>query len=426
MRKSISPFSASARLLAWVVGGLTVVIVQGWAAESDPYGVAKPKSVSADSAQIKSPQPVDSSQAKPSAANAGQDSIAKGKPDSATAAVPKDSLAPPVPGVGASAVDTAKTPEAKLADTAKVADKKVKRQRVVREVTVNTLDEMKGRYRSPKKALFMSLVIPGLGQAYVGQTAFNYARAAAYLLIDVSLGAAWYQYVVVKHDRQVKRYRQFADENWSLSKYEDSLSQRFGAASSKSSAEDFQKANGLRSYYCGTIIQQDGSSTSRNLYLGCDAYDTSDAFDPQLGEFRRFYSDANLTAQQIGQQRAAFRDVFEFYEIIGKEQEFIQGWKDVEVRALPDTGIDARSEARNQYVSMRQRAERYSKMQANFIGGIVANHIVSAIDAALAARIHNRNLYETEHAWYDRLRLNSRIAFQDVDLQSWVGATISF
>ncbi len=413
--------------MVWVLSGLAVFVVQGRAAESDPYGVSKPKP---DSAQIKSSPAKDTSvTVKDSAAKASRDSAVAVKPDSAKAAKPDTGIAgAAVDSVKSKALiaDTVKNAEIKTVDTAKVAEKKVKRQRVVREVTVNTLDEMKGRYRSPKKALFMSLVVPGLGQAYVGQTAFNYARAATYLLIDVSLGVAWYQYVVVKHDRQVKRYRQHADENWSLSKYEDSLSQRFGVASSKSSPADFIKANVNRAYYCGTVINQDGSSAAKNLYLGCNDYDSAENFSSQLGEFRRQYSDANLSAEAIGQNRAKFRDVFEFYEIIGKEQEFIQGWKDVEVRALPDTGIDARSAARDQYVSMRQRAERYSKMQANFIGGLVANHIISAIDAALAARYHNRALYETEHAWYDKLRLNSRIAFQDVDLQSWVGATLSF
>lgn len=311
------------------------------------------------------------------------------------------------------------------ADTAQASVKKPKRQRVVRETSVNTLDELKGRYRSPKTALFLSLLVPGAGQAYVGGTAFNYVRAVSYLAIDISLGAAWYHYVKVKHDRQVKRYRRFADTTWSLKQYEDTLRTRFPPGQI-GQADAFLKLNFARSYYCYYIVNPEASAGSKRLYDGCVDYENDSTSGALLQDFVNLFDDSQLSPEQIATQRAGFNSTFDFYEIIGKEQEFIVGWKDVQNVAYLDTGIVGQSEHRNTYVSMRQKAERYSKMQAYFIGGILANHIISAIDAAIAARYHNHQLYQTETAWYDRIRLNSDFAYTGTDMHSWVGASFSF
>jgi hypothetical protein len=317
--------------------------------------------------------------------------------------------------------DSAKT---SVAPTDTVPVKKAKRQKVVRETTVNTLDELKGRYRSPKTALFLSLVVPGAGQAYVGGTAFNYARAVSYLAIDISLGAAWYHYVKVKHDRQVKRYRRFADTTWSIKQYEDSLATRYPSGAGQ--AESFLKLNFARAYYCYYIVNPEASTSSGRLYDGCVDYENDSTDASLLQAFVNEFDDSKLTAAQIGAQRAGFNSTFDFYEIIGKEQEFIVGWKDVNGVAYRESGIEAESEYRDTYVDMRQKAERYSKMQAYFIGGLLVNHIVSAVDAAFAARYHNHQLYQTETAWYDRVRLNSNFAYQGTDMHSWVGAYFTF
>jgi hypothetical protein len=162
------------------------------------------------------------------------------------------------------------------------------------------------------------------------------------------------------------------------------------------------------------------------MKTGCTDYVTDSNYTSALGDFRRTYDDSKLTPAQISAQRAAFASTFDFYEIIGKEQEFIVGWKDVQNVVYKDTGVAADSPNRDRYVQMRQTAERYSQMQAVFLGGMVANHIVSAIDAALSARIHNRYLYESSLTWYDRIRLDSRMAFAGTDVHSWVGAYFTF
>ncbi len=350
--------------------------------------------------------------------------------DSAHGATPDSAVAKTATAdsTAAAPVDSVSTAKAMAQDSSQAVDEakanRKKRQKVVRETTVNTLNEIKGHYRSPKQALFMSLIVPGLGQAYVGGSTFNYVRAVSYLAIDVALGFGWYQYVHVKHDRKVKQYRAFADTNWSITAYEDSLASRFPPEQNQTDA--FLRANILRENYCGYIVYPYASKSAEALYRGCNDYVNDSNYNAELGDFRRTFDDSKLTPEQISAQRAAFYSAFDFYEIIGKEQEFIVGWKDVHDVAYQDTGVAAKSEDRDRYVSMRQTAERYSRMQALFLGGMVANHIVSAIDAALAARLHNRYLYETPTAWYDRLRLDSRMGFAGLDMRTWVGAYFTF
>ena len=75
---------------------------------------------------------------------------------------------------------------------------------------------------------------------------------------------------------------------------------------------------------------------------------------------------------------------------------------------------------------MRDRANQYARMQTYFLGGIVLNHIVSALDAALAARFHNKALYQTEARWYDRVRLESDLAWEGVFPRPTVTASLTF
>jgi hypothetical protein len=347
----------------------------------------------------------------------------------ARAAAVADSLRADSTQRAAKAADSAKV--AAAADSAaadSAAAKGKKRKRIVRETTVNTIDELKGRYRSPKKALFMSLIVPGLGQAYVGHHWFNYTRGAAYLLTDVALAYGWHYYVGTKQDNEIKKYKAFADQYWRQSKYEDTVNAYT------------DKVTGLfphRANYCEYVQDQSGSGQA--LYQGCA--------DPQknpvqYSSFRNVYNDAGINdVDSIGSLRAGFPNSQQFYELIGKEVEFIHGWDDAPASKMSDTAFYAvddkgnvlkgreaipTSEHQQKYITMRAQANDYARMQAWFLGGMVVNHIVSAIDAALTAKYHNKALYQTETYWYDRIHLDSQLAWDGYAPVPTVTASVTF
>ncbi|MEO6095468.1 MAG: hypothetical protein ABIW76_07260 [Fibrobacteria bacterium] len=314
------------------------------------------------------------------------------------------------------------------ADSAQTGGKK-KRKRVVRETTVNTIDELKGRYRSPKKALFMSMIVPGLGQAYVGQNWFNYTRGAAYFLTDVALAYGWHHYVVDRQDAQIAKYRKYADENWRQYKYEDSIARY---------PDKVANRNLLRENYC-EYVQEANTNKGNSLLQGCKS--------PLSGEydsFKREYNDRDSSAAAVALLRSSFPNPHNFYELIGKETEFITGWLDADSVFLGDSAyyamgndgnalkdaaghlVLATTDMQQKYIGMRAQANDYARMQAWFLGGMVVNHIVSAIDAALAAHYHNKALYQTETNWWDRVRLDSYLAWDGYAPAPTVTASVTF
>ncbi|HLP42401.1 MAG TPA: DUF5683 domain-containing protein [Fibrobacteria bacterium] len=343
-------------------------------------------------------------------------------------AAPADSAARAAAAATATPTASPASPGSAVVDTAKVRPAKRKRKRVVRETTVNTIDELKGRYRSPKKALFMSLVVPGLGQAYVGQHWSNYVRGAAYFLTDVGLALGWQHYVGTKQDRQISRYRAFADSNWRMSKYEDTIGIQ---ASTNYVREKFEDRNTHRTLYC-QAVQERNTTVGNQLQPAC--------IDPgadgsKYNAFVNNYRDHEWPVDSISTFRSNMPNPQSFYELIGKEAEFVSGWKDAEgikwdtayyMLDGDEQRVAATSEMQQQYVGMRARANDYARMQAWFLGGMVINHIVSAFDAALAAHVHNKSLYQTDIGLLDRLRLDSRIGW-DGDLPTpTVTASLTF
>jgi hypothetical protein len=395
-------------------------------------------SAAAAPAQPAVPAKADSAQlAMPAAAPAPvSDSGKAAKADTAKA----DAAA--VPAVA----DTAKTLMAAAADSAKADSvaaaaardsaeldsakaKAKKRKRVVRETTVNTIDELKGKYRSPKKALFMSLVVPGLGQAYVGQHWFNYARGATYFLADVAMIIGWHHYVVDKQNAEIDKYQAFADKNWRQSKYEDSI---------QIAPDKLDVRNPHRTSYCDDI-QETNTAAGKDLNQAC-----RNPKDPEYANFANVYDDRSWSVDSISRFRSQFPNTHGFYELIGKEPEFITGWLDADSVFMgdssffamgPDGGalkdvhglpVIATTLMQQQYVAMRDQANDYARMQAWFLGGMVINHIVSAVDAALTAHYHNKSLYQTETYWYDRLRLDSRLAWDGYAPVPTVTASFTF
>ena len=88
--------------------------------------------------------------------------------------------------------------------------------------------------------------------------------------------------------------------------------------------------------------------------------------------------------------------------------------------------LPATTPLQQEYVSMRAKANDYARMQAYFLGGMVLNHLVSALDAALSAHFHNKALYQTEVQWYERLRLDSQLAWDGLSPKSTVVASYTF
>ena len=274
---------------------------------------------------------------------------------------------------------------------------------------VNGIDEMKGRYKSPRKALFMSLVVPGSGQLYVGGSSFTNIRGGVYLALEAALWGSWYYFSVYKYDQQVSKYKTFAKKHFSIGRYERGMRDLYNADAVNYESEFRRRYLGTRESFCEAIF---GNASMH----GC--YDRDKLYHNDVEYVNDFVKNPKTLLSE--KHKVKFDNKSEVYQLIADDA-YVLGWDDVEDRTVatalgledPESATVALGESKNlkEYRSLRSKATDYADLQAWFFGGLILNHIVSAIDAALTANSHNKSLYEEDLSWYDHLHFDSGVSF---------------
>ena len=187
-------------------------------------------------------------------------------------------------------------------------------------------DLLNTSYRSPSKAFLYSMTIPGGGQLY------NHSKFKAGLFMAIEV-ASWVDWMINHQKGQQKTddYNNFADRDWSAERYTNWLIETYGITS-----------------------------------------DTAE-FINEKGEPTRFTHHLPATKTQ------------QYYEMIGKYDQFRYGWSDTDYLVG-----QYNSPKRTQYLQDRATANNYfTKAKTGAIIAI-ANHLLSAFDAALSAKRFNK------------------------------------
>lgn len=198
--------------------------------------------------------------------------------------------------------------------------------------------------KSPRRAFLLSAVLPGAGEFYAGAP----KRAIGFFGVEALALGAYFTWKG-KGDDIEQEFRNVANANWDPVAY---LEWRTSTRASRYSSI-------THALPCSSFVA--GGGEVKSTLKGCGDRQTQ-----------------------------------QYYELLGKYNQFIAGWDDV-VRTdsnspVQPTDIDSvesfSSQKRFKYEDRRNDSNVYLKRASNVLGLILVNHALSAIDAARAARLH--------------------------------------
>lgn len=207
---------------------------------------------------------------------------------------------------------------------------------------------------SPAKGLILSLAIPGAGQWYAG------VKKKALISTGVEVAGLFVWYLLKKQGEDLRiNFEQFADEHWDLKSWVE-WSPYLYAQGEEYQAIKIDGTHHLR------IILEDNIISSDTL--------ASPLWEGDLNEID------------------VIRDI-EFYEIIGKYDQFVSGWDDIfnenggEEWELKNKDVGEKTEViimtknKKKYLNLRKDSTTAFQMASYVVSAIMLNHAISAIDA---------------------------------------------
>lgn len=219
------------------------------------------------------------------------------------------------------------------------------------------------REKSPYLGALFSGVIPGTGEIYSG----HYLKAAIFLAIEAGL---WTAYAIFqnKGNTQTESFENFANQNWDVYKYGRWLKE-----------QNFPGSDG--------IDLSSGKEELRRQINVCEAQNFSHQLPP--------YGDQ------------------QYYELIGKYQNFVPGWADADLNVVNRNNYGTyKTTMYTDYSYERQQANDYYDNASTTATVVIFNHLLSAADAAWSVSMFNKSLkvktgihLENKYSYYGERKL---------------------
>lgn len=216
--------------------------------------------------------------------------------------------------------------------------------------------------KSPMLSALMSLAVPGLGQFYTK----DYLLASVYLAAEATAVTVGLIYDKKGND-QTKVFQNYANAKWDAAKYArwtiDNLENHLNPLMGNNlKASDYQD------------LFLDESRTKVN-------WDALNRLESDIGGW---YSHR---LERFGQQQ--------YYEMIGKYPQFNPGWDDFDSGSLftyTNSHKDPVTAHFDYYSRLRGKANSFYNVASKAVIVVIANHFISAINAAWSTSRYNKNL----------------------------------
>ena len=228
--------------------------------------------------------------------------------------------------------------------------------------------------KSTRKAFFLSLLLPGLGETYVGSK-----RNLIFFGVEI---LSWWMYISNTNEGKdlEDKFENFANKYWHY----------YDAMNSSGDPLDYNYWEWLKRKY-----EMNEFSYGQNIMNPEDYYDPTD------------YAEINVHIKNNPKEESIHdlpsTKTQQYYEMIGKYDQFVYGWEDINHASLFDengepTGnykedtSQIKSPLRTKYMGIRGDSNDKLSAGKRGIQLMIINRIVSAIDAARLAYHHNKSL----------------------------------
>ncbi|MFC2083834.1 hypothetical protein ACFLS9_02135 [Bacteroidota bacterium] len=214
--------------------------------------------------------------------------------------------------------------------------------------------------KSPFLAGLFSLVIPGAGEFY----SESYLKSAIFFALEVTAVSLAIVYDKKGND-QTELFENYANKSWDVSKYA-----RWTIDNLETHLNIVLENNLNADNYSDLFYDEDRTQVN---------WDVLNQLESDIGGW---YSHR---LEQFGHQQ--------YYEMIGKYQQFNPGWDDFDENSLFTYTHDQRDPVTDnfeKYSQMRGKANDFYNTASTAVIIIVANHIISALDAAWTASRYNK------------------------------------
>ena len=249
----------------------------------------------------------------------------------------------------------------------------------------NAIDDLSpvngsGRSRkSPWLAGVMSFAIPGAGQAYAN----DYTKSVIFVAAEIASWAIHLSYAKKGDDQEVL-FKAYANQHYSVVRYVDWTLDHLNSLTNGNTPNNQDAA-----YYAQQIYGPGGPPQNPNAVPPPFSDVSWDALHGMEVDI------ANSGVQSGYSHQLPAYGAQQYYELIGKYDQFSRGWDDSGTLTNPDNGLPIQSTSQRFYIyaAMRAQANDYYDIASTFASVIVINHIVSALDAYWSATRYNSALH---------------------------------
>jgi hypothetical protein len=247
-------------------------------------------------------------------------------------------------------------------------------------------------YRSPKVAMFLSLIVPGLGQAYTK----HYVRTGIFVALEATaIGLS--VFYNGKGKKQYNDGKAFADRNFSFDKFTTYYQDLFNfIKSAQNGGSDSVAQDKLNAIYFDSLhaftAAYNSKSPTPEFYR--DLEGTSNPFvqgwndcEPSFPQIKDF------TGNYIQGKNFKYQPYTDADSLLYLVTRFDNSGNKL------DSGIFGYSPDQVTYSNMMSKSNDYYKTANTILAIMIINHIASAVDALIGAMAYNNELLGRESLW---------------------------